>query len=89
MVNKRDSRAQFKGSGTINGSGDYRFTIWTTDGDLNGGSPDTFRIRIWIEDQGVETVIYDNGFDQAIGGGNIPPITYCFWQWPGACPESG
>ena len=34
--------------------------------------PDTFRIRIWEEDEsGVETDVYDNGFDQAIGGGSI------------------
>jgi hypothetical protein len=35
-------------------------------------APDTFRIRIWTEDQaGVETDVYDNGSDQAIGGGSI------------------
>ena len=34
-------------------------------------SPDTFRIKIWWEDNGVENVIYDNGTDQAIGAGNI------------------
>ena len=59
--------ARFKGSGTINGMGDYRFMLWAGD-----DSPDTFRIRIWTEDQaGVETDVYDNGFDQAIGGGSI------------------
>lgn len=47
--------------------GDYKFMIWAGDSD-----PDTFRIRIWEEDEdGTETVIYDNGFDQAIGGGAI------------------
>ena len=59
--------ARFKGTGTINGSGDYKFHIWAGD-----DNPDTFRIRIWTEDQvGVETDVYDNGFDQAIGGGSI------------------
>jgi hypothetical protein len=59
--------AMFKGIGTINGSGDYRFRIWAGDDD-----PDTFRIRIWTEDaDGVETDVYDNGSDQAIGGGSI------------------
>ena len=29
-----------------------------------------FRIKIWYE-EGAEVVVYDNGFDQAIGGGNI------------------
>jgi len=59
--------AMFKGSGTINGMGDYKFRIWA--GDSN---PDTFRIKIWEEDLlGTEIVIYDNGFDQEIGGGSI------------------
>ena len=59
--------AKFKGSGTINGTGDYKFQIWAGDGE-----PDTFRIKIWGEDgDGNETVVYDNGFNQPIGGGNI------------------
>lgn len=60
--------AKFKGVGTINGAGEYKFQIWAGDGD-----PDTFRIKIWTEDEttGVETVVYDNGFDQALGGGSI------------------
>ena len=38
-----------------------------------GGTPDTFRIRTWEEDEesGTETDVYDNGFDQEIGGGSI------------------
>jgi hypothetical protein len=58
--------AKFKGSGTINGAGDYKFMLWAGDND-----PDTFRIKIWYEDGGNEIVVYDNGMDQAIGGGNI------------------
>jgi len=59
--------ARFKGTGTINGSGEYKFMLWAGDGE-----PDTFRIKIWEEDEGsVETVVYDNGFDQAIEGGSI------------------
>ncbi|MGW8320976.1 MAG: PKD domain-containing protein, partial [Thermodesulfobacteriota bacterium] len=59
--------ARFKGSGTINGVGDYMFMIWAGD-----GVPDTVRIKIWTEDEfGEETVVYDNGFKQAIGGGSI------------------
>jgi predicted outer membrane repeat protein len=59
--------AKFKGSGTINGWGDFKFMVWAGD-----GAPDTFRIKIWdeLEDTG-EDVIYDNGSDQAIGGGSI------------------
>jgi hypothetical protein len=33
-------------------------------------SPDTFRIRIWYEGAS-EVLVYDNGFDQEIGGGSI------------------
>ena len=60
--------AKFKGVGTINGEGEYRFQIWAGDGE-----PDTFRIKIWTEDEttGDETVVYDNGFDQALGHGSI------------------
>ena len=33
---------------------------------------DTFRIKIWWEDvEGTENVVYDNGFNQPIGAGNI------------------
>lgn len=59
--------AMFKGIGTINGSGSYRFMLWAGDGE-----PDTFRIKIWTEDNlGNETIVYDNGSDQPIDGGSI------------------
>lgn len=61
--------AKFKGSGTINGSGDYKFQIWAGDGDPTD-TDDTFRIKIW-EAGGGGGVVYDNGMDQEIGGGNI------------------
>jgi len=58
--------ARFKGTGTINGYGEYRFMLWA------GDNPDTFRIRIWEEHEfGVEDVVYDNGMDQMIDGGSI------------------
>lgn len=67
VVNQAGTRAQFKGWGTINGAGDYRFMLWAGEGE-----PDTFRIKIWEEDESDnETVIYDNGSEQAIGGGSI------------------
>jgi hypothetical protein len=65
VVNQGGNNAQFKGSGTINGEGDYKFMLWAEDGD-----PDTFRIKIWYEN-GSEVVVYDNDFDQAIDGGSI------------------
>jgi len=36
--------AKFKGVGTKNGEGSYKFMIWAGDGD-----PDTFRIKIWMD----------------------------------------
>lgn len=70
VVNQAGSNAQYKGSGTINDavspSGElYRFMLWAGDTD-----PDTFRIKIWYEN-GADVVVYDNAFDQAIGGGSI------------------
>jgi parallel beta-helix repeat protein len=75
------AKAQFKGTGTINGHGSYKFMITATDGSLNGGGgTDKFRIKIWSEDEyGTETVIYDNQIGAAvdaepttvIGGGSI------------------
>jgi len=66
VVNQGGSNAQFKGTGTINGLGEYKFMIWAKDGE-----PDAFRIKIWEENAGTETIVYDNGFAQALGGGSI------------------
>jgi len=66
VVNQGGTNAQFKGMGTINGEGSYKFMLWAGDDD-----PDTFRIKIWEEVDGVETVVYDNGVQQPIGGGSI------------------
>jgi hypothetical protein len=66
VINRAGTNAQFKGTGTINDAGSYRFMLWAVD-----GIPDTFRIKIWEEADGVETVIYDNGAEQPIGGGSI------------------
>jgi len=42
------ARAQYKGTGTINGTGNYGFILTAIDGDVNrGGGPDKFRIKIW------------------------------------------
>ena len=61
--------AKFKGEGTVDGAeapggGPYAFQIWA-----GGGEPNTFRIKIWLKDG--EIVVYDNGMNQAIGGGRI------------------
>jgi len=47
------TRAQYKGTGTINGAGEYGFMLTAID-----GSPNKFRIKIW--DKAADEVIYDN-----------------------------
>lgn len=70
------NKAQFKGVGTINGSGSYRFTLTCIDGDLPGGGQDKLRMRISSDSTGL---IYDNQLNAPesadpateLGGGNI------------------
>jgi hypothetical protein len=73
-------KAQYHGTGTINGVGGYSFTLTAYDGDQpGGGSIDRFRIKIW--DALTNAVVYDNrngastdldaADPQAIGGGSI------------------
>lgn len=74
VVNMNGTSAQYKGSGTVNDSlspaGEpYRFMLWARDGNKTGA--DTFRMKIWYVDAGVEVVVYDNGVNQVIGAGNI------------------
>jgi hypothetical protein len=53
------ARAQYKGTGTINGTGDYGFLLTANDGQLNGGGgTDKFRIKIWDTASGA--IVYDN-----------------------------
>ena len=71
------ARAQFKGSGMINGEGDYRFLLTAVDGQRAGGGADRFRIKIW--DRATGGVVYDNQPGAAedsdatteLGGGSI------------------
>ena len=63
IVNQNGHNAQFRGTGTINGAGAYRFMIWAGDNNI-----DTFRIRIT---DAAGLVVYDNGVDQPINGGSI------------------
>jgi hypothetical protein len=64
--------AQLSGRGRIQGASAppdrvYQFTIWMTD-----GRPDTFRIRIWWVEAGLERVVYDTaGVQQPLGAGNL------------------
>jgi hypothetical protein len=72
----------YKGVGTINGEGQYKFILTAIDADINEDDNfaiDRFRIKIWTEDEfGNEDVVYDNALgvdsDDAsteIGGGSI------------------
>jgi PKD domain/Bacterial Ig-like domain (group 1) len=72
------ARAQYRGTGQINGAGDYGFTLIAIDGQQNGGGGvDTFRMKIW--DLTTNTLIYDNQLNApesetpttALGGGSI------------------
>jgi len=74
-------KAQYKGSGTINGTGKYSFTLTAYDGDITGGGGvDKFRIRI-TDDNNSNAVVFDNRYGtptdidtadpQAIAGGSI------------------
>jgi hypothetical protein len=71
-------KAQYKGSGTINGAGEYGFLLTAIDGSVNGGGGiDKFRLKAW--DKSTGNVIYDNqtGASEtadpatALGGGSI------------------
>ena len=75
------SKAQYKGSGTVNGTGDYGFILTAIDGDLKGGAADgldRFRIKIW-DNNNNGVVVYDNQMGAAdtddpttaIAGGSI------------------
>ena len=61
-------KAMYKGTGTINGTGEYGFMLSATDSD-----PDLFRIK--IQDKSTNNVIYDNKQDgedgTELGGGQI------------------
>jgi hypothetical protein len=72
------AKAQYKGSGKINGAGDYRFMLTVIDGQQpGGGGTDKFRIRIWNNAGG--GLVYDNQMNApdsadpttVLGGGSI------------------
>jgi hypothetical protein len=73
------ARAQYKGTGTINGEGNYGFMLTSIDEKLTPSTDvDMFRIKIWDKDNG-DVIVYDNQMstdDDAelttgIGGGSI------------------
>jgi hypothetical protein len=63
--------AMYKGTGTINGGGNYGFLVTVRDGKISGGGGiDTFRIKIWDKNNG-DLIVFDNNDDTALGGGQI------------------
>ena len=74
--------AQYKGTGTINGAGNYNFMLTARDGDISGGGG-VDGIRMKITDSTGSVVYYDNkaatatddtmtsGNTQNLGGGSI------------------
>jgi M6 family metalloprotease-like protein len=79
-------RAMYKGTGTINDDGEYKFLLTAIDGDLKGGDGiGKFRMKIWYEEteedgNDIEHIVYDNGEDPQngeeevlteLGGGQI------------------
>ncbi|HKC79261.1 MAG TPA: PKD domain-containing protein [Nitrosopumilaceae archaeon] len=71
------AKAQFKGTGTINGLGNYGFMLTATDGQINGGGGiDKFRMKITDNNGGL---VYDNLLNApdsadpttTLGGGSI------------------
>lgn len=72
-------KAMYKGTGTINGQGNYGFMISVIDEALTPSTDvDLFRIKIWDKNNG-DAVVYDNQMGDgenadpttAIGGGSI------------------
>jgi hypothetical protein len=52
-------KAQYRGTGTVNGESGYKFLLTAYDANINGcGTSDKFRIKIWRANSG--TVVYDN-----------------------------
>ncbi len=72
------SQAKYKGTGTINGAGNYGFMLSAVDGAIKGDGTDKFRIKIWDKESN-DKIIYDNEIGIAedtepstsIGGGSI------------------
>lgn len=61
------SKAQFKGIGTVNGSGLYGFMLTCID-----GAPDTFRMKVWRVADGA--IVYDSGLGVDDGAAPFTPL---------------
>jgi len=79
LVISGERKATYKGIGTVNGYGSYKFMVTVIDGEAPGAGPDdydSFRIKVW---DNTNTVVYDNEIGKAenadasnaLGGGSI------------------
>ncbi len=67
------ARAQFKGNGTVNGTGNYEFLLTGIDGDRpGGGGTDKFRIKIMGAGGGA---VYDNQMGKSDSGNDATEIS--------------
>jgi len=74
LVVTTNGKAEFRGSGTINGGGNYGFLVIVVDGKATNG-PSKFRIKIWDKNAG-NAVVYDNvpGASEDIDLANPQPV---------------
>ncbi len=68
------AKAMYKGTGTINGEGNYGFMIFAIDEKLTPSTDvDMFRIKIWDKDDN-DSIVYDNDLEEngtELSGGQI------------------
>jgi SdrD B-like protein/PKD domain-containing protein/beta-propeller repeat-containing protein len=68
------ARGQYKGTGTINGAGNYGFLLTAIDGQVNGGGgADKLRMKIWDKSAG-DAIVYDNGLGSADDDASLTPL---------------
>jgi probable HAF family extracellular repeat protein len=72
LVARQGSRVRFDGSGTLNGTGNYLFTLNATAG-LAGGEPRRFGLKIWHVDPVTRATVvdYDNQGTGSDGAGSV------------------
>ncbi|GEM_PF-667108 len=67
-------KANYTGTGTINGIGNYGFLVSAIDGEIKGDGLDKFRIKIWDKDNS-NKVVYDNNCIDSNDDENADPAT--------------
>lgn len=74
-VTVQGKRGQFAGSGTINGAGDYKFTLSMTAGAAVGQSePGRFGLKIWHIDATTKAAVVDYDNQHAGSGSTAPAV---------------